>query len=236
MAARSRVTPRSDRMTMSWPSAMACAGLPLQLDERALEAGGARGDRVEHRQRHRAEPRVLDVTQLGDLLVGQHRVGDDDLPARLRQRLQQVALGADRRLHRGDQLLPDLVERRVGDLREELLEVVEERPRPVGQHGQRGVGAHGADRLLAVLGHGAEQQAEVLVRVAEGDLRGPAPCRGRPPAPGARAGWLSRTDVVPQPVRVGVLGGQGGLDLLVVDDPALGGVDEEDACPGAAAP
>ena len=32
-----------------------------------------------------------------------------------------------------------------------------------------------------------------------------------------------------QPLRVGVLGGQGGLDLLVGDDAALGGVDQEHA-------
>ena len=41
-----------------------------------------------------------------------------------------VALGPDRRAERGDQLLADRVERRVGHLREQLGEVVEEQPGP----------------------------------------------------------------------------------------------------------
>ena len=36
-------------------------------------------------------------------------------------------------------------------------------------------------------------------------------------------------EIVPEPVGVRMLGGQLGLDLLVVDDPPLGGVDQEDA-------
>ena len=56
---------------------------------------------------------------------------------------------------RGDQLLADGVQRRVGDLGEQLGEVVEEQPRPVRQHRHRGVGAHRADRLGAGAGHRA---------------------------------------------------------------------------------
>ena len=71
---------------------------------------------------------------------------------------------------RGDQLLADRVERRVGHLREELLEVVEQRLRAVGEDGQRGVGPHRAERLLAVVAHRAEDELEVFQRVAEGLL------------------------------------------------------------------
>ena len=42
--------------------------------------------------------------------------------------------------------------------------------RLVGETGQRGIGAHGADGFLALLGHGAEHDAEVFVGVAEGAL------------------------------------------------------------------
>ena len=84
-----------------------------------------------------------------------------------RLRLEQVALGPDRRPHRRDQLLADRVERRVRHLREQLLEVVVEQPRPVRQHGQRRVGAHRPERLFAGLRHRRDQQAQVLLRVAE---------------------------------------------------------------------
>ena len=73
-----------------------------------------------------------------------------DLPARLRHRLEQVALGADASIAIGVTSSSRMrVERRVGHLREELLEVVVEQPRAIREHRERGVGAHRADRLLA---------------------------------------------------------------------------------------
>jgi hypothetical protein len=71
---------------------------------------------------------------------------------------------------RGDDLLADRVDRRVGDLGEELLEVIVEQARLVGEHRERRVVAHGADGLDAVLGHRGEDDALVLKGVAEGDL------------------------------------------------------------------
>ena len=70
---------------------------------------------------------------------------------------------------RHDDLLADRVDRRVGDLREELLEVVVEQLRPVREHRERRVVAHRADRprrrrrpsastsILQVLGGVAER-------------------------------------------------------------------------------
>ena len=58
---------------------------------------------------------------------------------------------ADERHHH---LFADGIDGRIGDLREELLEVIEQRLRLIGEAGQRRVGAHGADGLLAVVGHG----------------------------------------------------------------------------------
>ena len=74
--------------------------------------------------------------------------GKRDLVARVGLRIEQIALGADRRRERRHQLLADRVERRVRDLREELREVVEQQPRAVGEHRDRRVGAHRADRLV----------------------------------------------------------------------------------------
>src|SRR5262249_59546386 len=84
--------------------------------------------------------------------------------------LEQVALGGDGGGDLRHQLFADTVERWIGHLSEELLEVVVKKSRPVRQHGQRRVGAHGADGLLATRGHGRQEDAKIFVRVAEGLL------------------------------------------------------------------
>ncbi len=67
----------------------------------------------------------------------------------LRRLVEDVALGADVADERHDQLFANGIDGRIGDLGEELPEVVEERLRAVGQAGERRVGAHGADGLFA---------------------------------------------------------------------------------------
>ena len=95
---------------------------------------------------------VVDVDDLGQLVVVDDRERQHQLAAALRTRREQVALGPDRRADGGDDLLADRVERRVGDLREQLLEVVEQQPRALAEHGDRRVGAHRAERLAAGFG------------------------------------------------------------------------------------
>ena len=95
----------------------------------------------------RAVAVVVDVDDLGQLVVVDDRERQDELAAASRARVEQVRPPARSSTPTdGDDLLADGVERRVGDLREQLLEVVEQQPRPVGQHGDRRVGAHRADR------------------------------------------------------------------------------------------
>ena len=171
---------------------------------------------------------VVDVEELGELVVGDDRVGEHHLPAAGRARAQQVALRADRAGHRGDQLLADRVERRVGDLREQLLEVVEQQARAIGEHGDRRVGAHRADRLGAGARHRREQDLQLLGGVPEHPLvlhdrrvlrREEVACREvvEVHEPGV------------EPLAVGVLGGERLLDLVVADDAAEVRVDEEHA-------
>ena len=141
-------------------------------------------------------------------------------------RLEEVGLGADRARQRGHQLLADRVQRRVGHLGEQLGEVVEEQPRLVAERRDRGVGAHRPERLAAGVRHRREQHPQLLLGVAEDLL-----------AAGDRGvrvhDVLALGDVVEvdqpgvQPLLVGVLGGERGLDLVVLDDPVLLGVDEE---------
>jgi hypothetical protein len=83
---------------------------------------------------------------------------------------EQVALGADAGPQRHDDRLARGVDRRVGDLREELLEVAEQRRALIRQDGQRGVVAHRAHGLLARARHRRVEHAQVLLRVAEGEL------------------------------------------------------------------
>ena len=169
---------------------------------------------------------AVDVADLGQVVVGEDRERQHDLAARRRRRVEQVGLGADAPRERGDELLADRVEGRVGDLREQLAEVVEDQPWLRAQRRDRRVGAHRADRLGAGVGHRGEQDPQLLLGVAEDLL-----------APGDRGvgvhDVLALGHVVEvhqagvQPLVVRVLGGQLGLDLLVLDDAVLVGVDEE---------
>ena len=147
----------------------------------------------------------------------------------LRRLIENVALGADVADERHDQLFADGVDGRIGDLGEELLEVVEERLRTVGETGQRHIGAHGADRLLALGGHGREQDAEIFFAVSAGALA--AQQRFGVEADDAR-GLGQRVDgdlLLLEPFAVGLARGERLLDLGVGDDALLNGVDEEHA-------
>ena len=80
---------------------------------------------------------------------------------------QQVRPRPDHRDQRHHQRLADRIDRRIGDLGEVLLEVVVQQLRLARQHGERRVGAHRADRIVAVLRHRLEEELDVLLRVAE---------------------------------------------------------------------
>ncbi len=83
---------------------------------------------------------------------------------------KQVAAGAEQRAERKDQALPQVVDGRVGHLGEALLEVVVEGPGLRGEDRQRRIIAHGADRLLPVLGHGAQDDGQLFRGVPKGEL------------------------------------------------------------------
>ena len=170
---------------------------------------------------------MVDVDDLGEVVVADHRVGQHDLAARGGAGLQQVLLGAGGRLQGGDKLLPDRVQRRVGDLGEQLGEVVEQQPGPVGEHGDRGVGAHRADRLGPGRGHRPEQQPQFLLGVAAGPLPGGEfRGAGQRPVPVGQVVQVHEAGV--QPLGVRVLGGQRRLDVGILEDPVAAGVGEED--------
>ena len=137
-----------------------------RLHETFLAAAHAEQDR----QHADAQARQVHAADTRELLVGDDRILQLEAAAIRRLRVQQVAFGAEARLGRGDDLLADAVDRRVRDLREQLLEVVVQQARPGREHGQRRVVAHRAHGLDAVARHRRQDDALVLERVAERDL------------------------------------------------------------------
>ena len=171
---------------------------------------------------------LVDVDELRQLVVVDDRERQLHLDARLRSRFEQVALGADRRRQRRDELLADRVERRVCDLREHLLEVVEQHARAAGEHGDGRVGAHRPERLRSVARHRRHQELELLVGVAERLL--PAHHRLVAVHDVLAVGQVVQAhQTAVEPLGIRMLGRELRLELLVVDDASLRGVDEEHA-------
>ena len=68
---------------------------------------------------------------------------------------------------RSHHVLAQGINRRIRDLGEQLIEVIEERARLLGQAGQRRIDAHRGKRCLALLGHGTHDLVDVIPVVAE---------------------------------------------------------------------
>ena len=184
-------------------------------------------DAEEGRQHADTQARQIHAADLGEVFVGDDRPLELEAAAIRGLRIQQVAFRAQACFGRGDDLFTDRIDRRIRDLREQLLEIVIEQARFVRQHRKRRVVAHGAHRLDAVLRHRCQQQAFVFEGVAEGDLSlqqrvviGLRHFR--------RLGQIGNVELmIVQPFAIGALGRDGFLDLGVVDDAALLGVHQE---------
>ena len=218
------------------PASASSASAQIAL-ERALHPGRPLGDRPRDVERARLEDRGVDLAQLLELGVEQDRVVDHELARVLGRLVEQVALRADARLHAHHDRLADRVDRRVRHLREELLEVRVEERLAVGEHGERRVVPHRADRLLGVPRERREDHVHVLLRVAERELAlaqrlVPARAAARRSGRSASRTRSARRTSRPYGCRVGDLA----LDLLVLDDPARGRGRRGRACPAGAAP
>ena len=170
---------------------------------------------------------LLDLAQPRHVLEVEDRLRHLEPHRRVhRVDVEQVRLRTDERHQRHHDRLADRVDRRIRDLREQLLEVVVERLVLVRQHRERRVVAHRADALLAGLRHRAEQELEVLLRVAEGLLaveqRLGVGRRERP-----RGHVLELDAHALDPLAVGLGRGELVLQFLVLDDAALLQVDQQ---------
>ena len=205
-------------------------GVLAQARERVLHAARAMLDRVGDVERARVEL-LLDMADRADLL--QILVGEDRLahfePLLLGEPLgiEQVGARSDEGHERHHQLLADRVDRRVGHLREVLLEIGVEQLRLVGERRDRRVGAHRADRFLAGRRHRLHQELQVFLAVAEALLAIEQRQVGRGLARVQRRQVFQHELRLLQPLRIGMLLGELRLDLLVGDDAAFGQVDQQ---------
>ena len=123
--------------------------LGAQALERGLESRAAFAGLEHAREGRRRESGAIELAQLLELLVRNDWMLDTHHARMLGRRLEQVALGTERRVERHHRALVDRIHRRVAHLREQLLEVAVEHLRPVAQARERRVLAHAPDRPLA---------------------------------------------------------------------------------------
>ncbi len=202
--------------------------------ERAAKPVGALGHRpggVDRRGAERAADQGFDGADLFEIGVGQDRLGDFEAVMRAGVVAEQVGPRPDHRDQRHHQLFADRIDRRIRDLGEVLLEIIVEQLRLLREHGDRRVGAHRADRIVAVLRHRFEVELQVFLRVAEGLLAveqrgGVVGQRRRRRIGRLRQGFELELRRL-QPFLVRVFGGERALDFLVVDDAALLDVDQQ---------
>ena len=200
--------------------------------ERGTHALGTVGRRIGQINGNGPECVVRDLADRADLfkiLVRQHRLAHLETP--LRRRVvdaKQVGPRADEGQERHHQLFADRVDRRIGDLGEDLLEIGIEQLGSRRQRRYRCIGAHRADGFLSGEGHRGHQELEVFLGVAKGLLaieeRQTVGLRDRD---AGRRQVLQHDLGAVEPFLVGLGRGQLRLDVVIVDDAALLQVDQQ---------
>ena len=107
-----------------------------------VQPGTAVGDGIQDGNGHGPEARHVHIADAGQLGIGEQRRRNTDALAALGAGLQQVGFRAYGRGDLGDQFLANAVQGRIGDLGEQLLEIIVQQARPVGQHGQGRIRPH----------------------------------------------------------------------------------------------
>ena len=116
---------------------------------------------------HAAIAFLIQRSELEKLVAAQQRRINFEAGGVLWCFLKQVALAPEAGVERHHNRFADRVNRRVGDLRELLAQIIVGRAHLLRQHRHRGVVAHRADRLLAVFC----EHTHDLVTLFEGDLK-----------------------------------------------------------------
>ncbi len=207
-------------------------GAPAELVERRLEpvAAGRRRGRASGSVIARSAPSssALICASSSFERTGLFRCSCAAVERRL---LEEVLLGADGRLERHDQLLADRVDRRVGHLGEELLEVVEQQLRPVGQARRAACRCPSSRRPPGRSAPSASSGCAGPRSCSRRPAGGRGACRARTRAARRAAAGRSarRVRCCVEPLAVRLARRHRLLDLVVADDAALLGVDQEHA-------
>eukprot|EP00982_Pelagococcus_subviridis_P002393 18522-Pelagococcus_subviridis.AAC.8 len=209
--------------------------------EGLLQAGFAFGEVVRRVEDSRRPPRLRGPHRLqGFHLLGREERRLETQPVRvLRGRRDEVALGADHALERRHDGFANRVDRRVGDLREHLLEVFKRQLRDLGHDRERGVVPHRTERLGPGRDHREEDHVQGFAREPRGSERseradeavvrelGAVDFRLREISGGGHD-VLELDDLVLHPLRVRVLRRDLRFHVRVLKDRPLVEVDEED--------
>ena len=201
--------------------------------QRLVETGcavGRRPGRVDRRRAERTVKQIRDGTDFFEIGIGEHRLRYFQPLVRTGLMSQQIGPGSDHRHQRHHQFFADRINRRIGDLRKILLEIIVEQPGFFREHGEGGVRAHGADGIVGRQRHRLQEELDILLRIPERLL---AIEQRRRIIDDARqfvrqVGQFLKLELgFLQPFIVGFGGGQRALDLFVLDDTALFEVDQQ---------
>ena len=172
---------------------------------------------------------MIQVLQRRQLFVVENRVGHSQPMGVSARGFQQVGLRSHVTLQRHDHFFPDRIDRGIGDLGKQLLEVVVEHARLVAQAGQGRVVAHGTHRVAQLFHQRLQHELHGFDGVAE-RLHPRQQCRGVQPGGGLpRRGRqvLERQPFGLEPLAIGRPVGEFLLQFLVRHQSAGYEVDEK---------
>ncbi len=201
---------------------------PLQRRLERLAAATCRPGCVERGGAEGAVHRIVDRPDLLEILVGEDRLRDFQPLEGAGMMTEQVGARPDHGDERHHHGFADRIDRRVGDLREVLLEIIVEQLGPFGENRDGGVRSHRSDRIVALGRHRRQEQLQILLGIAERLLAAAQSVRIGRARLLLRGRQLFELELrVPQPfaIRLGI--GELRLDLRVLDDAALLQVDEQ---------
>ena len=139
--------------------------------QRRVHARRALGGGVTDTQDARAKLVLSEFVDAADLLhVGRRQHGLAYLQAQLRLdvvQAQEIWTRSDERHQRHHHFFADRIDRRIGDLREQLFEIGVQRLGAIRQHRERCVVAHRADGLLSCDRHRRHQELDVFLGVTK---------------------------------------------------------------------
>lgn len=203
-------------------------GFEAKSLEGSFEAGFAESTFEGHIEDTGSPFSVAHDDQGREFIVGENRVGDPKAMSVFGGGFEDVLFGTDRAIESEDDLLANGVDGRVGDLGEELSEVVVDEPRFVAKACQGGIVPHAADGIAGFADHRHEHEVQGFRGVAEG-LETRDEGLGMVAMKLIMVGEIGERDpLLLEPSSVGSLFGDLLFDLGISENSILAEVDEED--------